>query len=615
MNIKTPEITCEVRGVDIAIRNRCGAGGFVLPLSIMGRIVKGAMMQKEWIFPDGPNNGDIIVSILENRGITGQEAVEEYLSDSPKLAHDPFLLKNMNAAVDRICIALTKKEHICIYGDYDADGVCGVSLMMELLSKLDADYSYYIPSRFDEGYGLNREALEKIKQRNADLIITVDCGSSSYDEIEYAKELGIDVIVTDHHNFADKQISCLLINPKQEDCTYPEKELSGCGVAFKLAQALQRTMPENLTKADLLRMLDLVAIATIGDIVPLTGENRTMVKYGIRMINSGKRPGLSMLIKDAGLKEKEIKSEHVAYVIVPHLNAAGRMLSADMGVRLLSSVNEGDLKEATNNLLKINLDRKRIQDTVLEEAVKQADNLYSDELCIILSLPDAHEGITGIVAGKLKDKYNRPAIIITPTGENKLKGTGRSIEGLNLYDMLNQCRDLFDKFGGHAGACGFTMDCTNLPALRESVRSSVESRFSEDPSAFRPRLRIDAETGACRLNGELISYIEKMEPFGHKNSRPVFMIRGVFLSELNYMGERQQHVRFSADGIQCVLFNRADRFKESYEPGKPMDLAGYPEINRWNGCDKIQFTIADFREGNAAKPIIFDSRIDKNADD
>jgi single-stranded-DNA-specific exonuclease len=551
-------------------------------------------MQKEWIFPDKRNNKDIVLSLLEKRGIIGQEAVEEFLSGSPRLTYDPFLMKNMGEAADRIQAALSRGEHICIYGDYDADGVCGVSLMMELFGALKANFSYYIPSRFDEGYGLNREAIAKIKERGADLIVTVDCGSVSYDEVEFAKELGMDVIITDHHNLNDKPPSCLLINPKQKDCPYPEKELSGCGVAFKLAQALQKRMPERLTKSNLNAMLDLVAIATVGDIVPLTGENRTMVKYGMRVINRRKRPGLSMLIQGAGLKD-EINSNHVAYVIVPHLNAAGRMVSAEAGVRLLTSLEEEHWRRASESLLENNRERKRLQQIAFDQAVEKIEKHYAEELFLVLDLPDAHEGITGIVAGKLKDKYNRPAIIVTPTGENKLKGTGRSVEGLDLYEMLSAFRHLFDKFGGHAGACGFTMDSEKLSALRETLRASAESRFREDPSVFQAKLRIDEELVADELSKELICLIEKLEPFGHKNPKPLFAMRHVSLSDPCFMGDRQQHVRFTASGISCVLFNRAEQFRDYYEKGRRVDIAGYPEINRWNGSERIQFTVVDLR--------------------
>ncbi|GAB1475610.1 hypothetical protein MASR2M70_04420 [Bacillota bacterium] len=552
-------------------------------------------MQKQWIFPEKAYEGNIINYLLECREVVGPEAVEEYLSPNPRLTYEPFLLKGMKEASERILSAIEKGERICIYGDYDADGVCGVSLLKEIFAKLGADYTYYIPSRFDEGYGLNKDAIKKIKERGTDLIVTVDCGSLSVDEVEYAKASGMDVIVTDHHNINEKPVSCILINPKQKDCPYPEKELSGCGVAFKLAQAVQRKRPDLLCKADLNRALDLVAIATVGDIVALTGENRTMVKYGLRVINSGGRPGLSLLIKKVGLKEKEIKSEHLAYVIVPHLNAAGRMVSASAGVRLLTSDKEGEIEEITEELLYSNKDRKKLQETAYDEAVSKIEALYSHDKFLVLELPDAHEGITGIVAGKLKDRFTRPAIILTPTGDNKLKGTGRSIDGVNLYDILASCGHLFDKFGGHSGACGFTMNSGNLATLRMRLKESADKIYKEDPSIFKAKLQIDAELDSFGLSRELIFALEQMEPFGHRNPKPVFAFSGVSVSSPYYMGERQQHVRFEANGVSCVFFNEAERFREYFRAGNRVDIAGYPGINRWKGNEKIQFTVEDMR--------------------
>ena len=404
-------------------------------------------MKKEWIFPEEKENNDVIQVILKKRGISGIEAAEEFLSDKPMLTHDPFLMKDMEASVDKILNAIISNRQICIYGDYDADGVCAVSLLTEILRKLSAKVTYYIPSRFEEGYGLNKEALKTIKEDGTDLIVTVDCGSVSFAEVEYAKEIGLDIVVTDHHNLNDKAVSCLLINPKQESCRYPERELSGCGVAFKLAQALQRrAVPSNrewsryrlktglcsaaLTKKDLNEVLDLVAIATIGDIVPLTGENRTFVKYGIKNINKSRRPGLALLIEGAGLKAGEINSDNVAYVIVPHLNAAGRLLSAETGVTLLTSKNEAKLKEAAGLLINNNKERRRIQEETYEEAVSIIEQKHINDLFIIVDAPHAHEGIAGIAAGKIKEQYHKPSILITSSGKDKLKGSGRSIEGI-----------------------------------------------------------------------------------------------------------------------------------------------------------------------------------------
>ncbi|HZK02262.1 MAG TPA: single-stranded-DNA-specific exonuclease RecJ [Anaerovoracaceae bacterium] len=553
------------------------------------------MMQKKWVLSQEANEKNIIETLLKNRGITEVNEIDEFLSDKPKLTYDPFLLKNMDEASNRIIKAVENKEKICIYGDYDADGVCGVSLLLEILGKVTDKITYYIPSRFNEGYGLNKDAISRIGEDGANLVITVDCGSGSNDEVEHARKLGIDVIVTDHHNIVGEQLPCLFINPKQKDCPYPEKNLSGCGVAFKLAQALQRKIPKQITRADLGKVLDLVAIATIGDIVPLSGENRTMVKYGLRTVNNQTRPGLSLLINSIGLEDREIKSVQIAYVIVPHLNAAGRMVSADTGVKLLTSDSEKEREEASRELIRTNKERKRLQELFFDMAVQKVEEKYLDEKIIVLNLDDAHEGVTGIVAGKLKDRFSRPAIILTPTGNNMLKGTGRSVDGLDLYAILSHCSHLFDKFGGHEGACGFTMGFEKLDILRETLRSLAETVYEKNPTVFQPKLVIDAQLSPLVLNKELISSLERLEPFGHKNPKPVFAFTRASISEPYYMGDQQQHVRFEADGVKCVFFNDSPRFREFFELGKRVDLAGYPEINYWNGYEKIQFIVEDLK--------------------
>ncbi|MGI6727393.1 MAG: single-stranded-DNA-specific exonuclease RecJ [Anaerovoracaceae bacterium] len=559
-------------------------------------------MKHKWIFTEKQQNIDELIHfILEQRGVTDKVAREEFLSEKPQLTYDPFMMKDIEEAAQRILEAIEAEQEICIYGDYDADGVCAVSLLFEILTKLSAKISYYIPSRFDEGYGLNNEAIQVIRKRGVDLIVTVDCGSVSIEEIKYAKEIGLDIIVTDHHNIKEKELSCLLINPKQEDCPYPEQELSGCGVAFKLAQTLQRKVnPDNeknglLTKKDLNGVLDLIAIATVGDIVPLLGENRTFVKYGIRTINSGKRPGLAKLINGIGLNLGEIISDKIAYAIVPHLNAAGRMLTAETGVTLLISKDDKEVEKAAELLIENNKERRRIQEETFKETLVIVEKYHRDDPVLIVNAENAHEGIAGIVAGKLKDRYYRPTILVTPSGEDDLKGTGRSIDGINLYEMLSECHSLFEKFGGHEGACGFLMKRKNLPDLREILLSSGKRLHQSNPLTFEPKLYIDGEVTPEDINFQLINTIKKLEPFGHKNPRPIFCLRGLTLNKPVYMGKRQQHVRFYASDLPCILFNRAEEYRKLLDRGIIADLAGYPEINYWNGNEKIQFVVSDIR--------------------
>jgi len=537
----------------------------------------------------------IVREILAKRGITEEADILEFLSEKPNLTYDPFLLKNMEAGVDFLLSAIHQNRKICIYGDYDADGVTSICLLLEILSQLTDNLIYYIPSRFEEGYGLNKDAMDLIKGQGADLILTVDCGSVSYEEVEYGKRLGIDFIVTDHHNINDRPADCILINPKQEDCKYPFKHLAGCGVAFKLAQGIQRKA--GLPKSVLNGVLDLVAIATIGDIVPLIGENRTLTKYGMRMINSRKRPGLNRLMEAVGLTTDKIKSENIAYIIVPHLNAAGRLLDARIGVELLTTQDEKKIGENVEVLIRNNRERKRVQEEAFLKCKEIIAAEMEQDLFYIIAPKDIHEGIAGIVAGKLKDEYGKPAIILTESGgDGFLKGTGRSIPSLNLYELLKKNEDLFLKFGGHSGACGFLMKAEHLSELRLRVNREIEAMYKNDSGLFDLSLAVDLVIGEVDLDINLVHELEKLAPFGCQNERPLLQLRGMQVSGVNFMGQDRQHVRFSGtgnggNGISCILFQKARDYTDLLMKGELLDLAGYPDINVWNGDTKIQFVL------------------------
>lgn len=537
----------------------------------------------------------IIREILNKRGIIEEADIIEFLSEKPNLTYDPFLLKNMDAGVDFLLSSIKQNRKICIYGDYDADGVTSVSLLLEVLSGLTDNLTYYIPSRFDEGYGLNKDAIDLIKAQGAELILTVDCGSVSYEEVEYGKSIGIDFIVTDHHNINDKPADCILINPKQEGCPYPFKHLAGCGVAFKLAQGIQRKA--GLPKSVLNGVLDLVAIATIGDIVPLIDENRTLTKYGMGIINSRRRPGLNRLIEEAGLTSEKIKSENIAYIIVPHLNAAGRLLDARVGVELLTSK---DMKKIDKNvavLIENNRERKRIQEEAFQKCKEMIASELEKDLFYVIAPRDIHEGIAGIVAGKIKEEYGKPAIIVTESGgEGCLKGTGRSINGLNLYELLKKHEELFLKFGGHSGACGFLMKAENLSELRSRLNKEIEILYRENAGLFDSSLEIDLEIEGEAIDIGLAIELEKLAPFGCQNERPLLQIRGIQAEGIYFMGQNRQHVRFSGtgengNGLPCILFQKAQDYSELLQKGERLDLAGYPDINVWKGDSKIQFVL------------------------
>lgn len=573
--------------------------------------------RREWIFPeegseeqDCPGVHPVIAGVLKRRGVLSREDMEEFLSDRPRLTYDPFLMKDMQAAVEVIADAVDKGERICIYGDYDADGVTSSSLLYTLLGRVTENLDYYIPCRFEEGYGLNKEAVRSIAAEGTRLLITVDCGSVSGEEVELAKELGMRVIVTDHHNIkGGRAADCLLINPKQEDCPYPFKELAGCGVAFKLAQALQRYLEaggdDRIKKGDVTDLLDLVAVATIGDIVPLVRENRSLVKYGLNVLNQGKRPGLRALIKGVGLKLGAVTSEQVAFVIVPHLNAAGRMISAKKGVELLTLQDpgpEGDRAraEAVAFLAENNKERKRIQEETYEACVALMMDGRPDDLFQVIYAEEAHEGIAGIVAGKIKDLRCRPVVVVTPAAEGFLKGTGRSVEGVDLYRLLEAHSHLFQRFGGHSGACGFLMAKENLEALREGLSQAMEELVRRDPEALTERICVDGLVEASEVTMDFLKETSRLGPFGHKNPEPLFAVRQGEIRKVAFMGERSQHARFQLAGpdggvLGCILFQNAALYEELLREGARADAVGRLDINVWNGVAKIQFVITDLR--------------------
>lgn len=542
----------------------------------------------------------LIIDLLHKRGIDTEEDIQEFLSDKPQKTYDPFLLMNMKAGVDLILSTIREGKSICIYGDYDADGITSVTLMLQVLGELTDKLSYYIPSRFEEGYGLNNSAIDIIKERGADLIITVDCGSVSFEEVEYAKRIGLGIIVTDHHSITDKKADCILINPKQPGCQYPFKYLAGVGVAFKLAQALSKQ--GKITKSTLNKVLDVVAIGTIGDIVPLVDENRTIAKYGMRALNNTSRKGLTSLINAISLKKGKISSDNVAFGIVPHLNAAGRMLDAKIAVELLVCQDERKVQELVCRLVENNKERKKVQEQTYKICLEIIENTCIDDNFIVMTCEDAHEGIAGIVAGKLKEKFNKPVIITTPSGEY-LKGTGRSIEGINLYETLRCCEELFFRFGGHAGACGFLMEKDNFKLLKESLNKILDKKLEEEPTLLEKKIFADIDLDIGNIDLELILDMEKLSPFGNQNEKPIFLLKNVIAEDLQLMGEEETHGRFVAmcntgEKIKCILFSRIKEYIGLLGRQEPVDIYGALECQEWNGNKKIQFMVSEIKSRN-----------------
>lgn len=559
-------------------------------------------------------NKEIINEILDKRGITSPEDIKEFLSEKPKRTYDPFLLDGMQAGVDLLLSVARSGGRICIYGDYDADGVTSVVVMACGISRITDNWHYYIPSRFDEGYGLNIHAIDRIKSDGTELIITVDCGCVSAREVEYAKSIGLQMIVTDHHNIEDVMADCIVIDPKKPvDEPYPCADLAGCGVAFKFIQALQRQA--ELPKSILNEALDMVAIGTVGDIVPLKDENRTLVKYGIAAANSGRRASLAKLSEAISIDE--ITSENISFGIVPHINAAGRMASAKTAVELFLSTSEETTEGRIRELIHCNSERKRIQ----EEAYESCKGMISgDENFIILKAPGMHEGIAGIVAGKLKDRFNRPVIIVTPSedegrggGSGKyLKGTGRSVPKVDIYEVLNSNSCLFERFGGHRSACGFLMKESNFDALVKGINEETENLLRDDPGLFQTDAYTDAEIKPEEINVALAKDLRRLAPFGEGNPKPRFIMRGAEIRGLSYMGENRDHARFSVCSeasvcgkkyssrvyVNCVLFRRAQEQKHLLEEGGFVDLTGSLSYQVWKGQERVQFIVEEIYDSN-----------------
>ena len=456
-------------------------------------------MRKKWIVRDAnpfdlkkisgePEISELTARILYQRGIRDAQAMKNFLEPEAAPFHDPFLMRGMREAVDRIKQAIDAHEKICVYGDYDVDGMSASAILIRTLRKFDAWVENYIPDR-SEGYGLNIPALEKISANGTDLLISVDCGSTSKAEVAFAKSLGLDVIITDHHSFEDgKTPDTLIVNPKYPGNTYPFRDLSGCGVAFKIAQAIERICAQKsdgrFKKANLNALLDLVAISTVADVVPLTGENRTLVKYGLGVINRRQRRGLAALLDVLDI-QTEVTGDSIAYILAPNINALGRMGSARLGVELLTGSGKSmaelyDLAIAMNENNKKRKKEQGITAQMCSDAMKQGD---CGEDFLVIEIPGGHEGVAGIVAGNIKEKYYKPVFVLTPNTDGNLKGTGRCIPDINLHEMMSRHSDLFIRFGGHSGACGFTMLKENLPALRQAMEDEMKE-LGISPNAY-----------------------------------------------------------------------------------------------------------------------------------
>ena len=539
-----------------------------------------------------------IIEILKSRGI-GEKDYEEFFSSAPRLAYDPFQLANMREGVDLLLSAIDGGKRIVIYGDYDVDGITSTSLMMKVIGSLTDNVTYYIPSRLDEGYGLHKESIDRIHEDGGEFIVTVDCGSVSREETAYAHSLGIETLVTDHHNVSDVRAEGIIINPWLPEDNYPFRELAGVGVAYKVALAIARE--REVPKSVMSEILELVAIGTIADIMSLLGENRTIVKCGLRFIHLGcKNKGLRRLIELSGLDYKTLKASDISFGIAPKINASGRLGDATLGVKLFLAEDDDEIENYCNLLIEANQERRSLQDDAYERGLAILDEEMERGDFVVLEINDSHEGVLGIVAGKVREVINRPVVVISKSGEF-YKGTGRSIGSVNLFEMLDKYREEFISFGGHEAACGFTISETRVESLRVNLNADIAAMLEADEHLLDVEYRYDAEITADDLTMELAEVCEQLEPCGKNNEMPVFLIRGVQMNNWRYLKNDTKYGKFqiaTGDGrfIDCLLFRDAEKACALYEKGEAVDVLANIEINNWRDTSRVQLVATSVLE-------------------
>jgi len=528
----------------------------------------------------------LVIGVLLNRNITEIEQIKEFLYGSEEPFHDPFLLKDMGKAVARIVKALEKGEKITVYGDYDVDGITASSLLYMFLKEQGALVDVYIPKREDEGYGLNVEALEKLFAMGTSLLITVDCGVSGNREVA-AVQKGMDIIITDHH-MPPKELPAAfaIINPQQKDCQYPFKNLAGVGVAFKLCQGLYK----HLTKEEALwtDKIELVAMGTVADIVPLVGENRELVRMGLKRIKHTKNKGLMELIKVAGVDENKITVETIGFVIAPRLNAAGRLEHAMSAVDLLVTDNQAQAKEIAQKLNEENIIRQSISKKIFEEAEEMLRKAERIETAIVLAKDDWHAGVIGIVASRLVDKYNLPTILITTDGENA-KGSCRSIPPLNLYEALDGCREFLLQFGGHHQAAGLTLDKGNINNFTKAFIAKVKAMVltGEYVPTVTPDYYVPSDK---KITVQTINDLTLLEPCGAANPSPIFAFADATLTNFYPMGREKNHmklfVNYNGTQYKAIIWNEGGNLAHYYT-GQRGDVAFVPKYNVFQGIESV----------------------------
>ncbi|HET7581046.1 MAG TPA: single-stranded-DNA-specific exonuclease RecJ [Bacillales bacterium] len=532
----------------------------------------------------------LVAQLLLNRGIRTAEQAKRFLNINEQSFYDPFLMKGMTEAVERIKKAVEAEEDILVFGDYDADGVTSTSVMVTALKEAGALVDYYIPNRFTEGYGPNLPALKAAKEAGVSLVVTVDTGIAAVEEAEAAREMGLDFIITDHHQPPPvlPEAYCI-INPHQKECLYPFKGLSGAGVALKVAHALLDRVPDHL--------LDLAVLGTIADLVPLVEENRLLAVRGLTALKNSDKPGIRALLKVAGIQGRALTAEDVGFALGPRLNAVGRLDSAEPAVQLLLSEDPGEAETLAKKIDALNRERKKLVNDIADEAVREIEERFPPEenSVFVLAKDGWNPGVIGIVASRLVDRFGHPAIVMGIDPETGLaKGSARSIEGFDIYENLSACRDLMEAFGGHPMAAGMTVKAENLDELRARLNEqAAEILTAED---FLPVNHIDLCCSIDDISLEQIEEIQKLAPFGSENPLPKVMIEKAELAEMRPVGTEKNHLKAVFTGESTRLDSigfRLGHLVEEISAKAKVSVVGQLEVNEWNGTRKPQILLDD----------------------
>jgi single-stranded-DNA-specific exonuclease len=564
--------------------------------------------QKKWIIAPEPeqnkidelsqsiNINPVLSKILVTRGITNFQEAKTFFRPSIEDCHNPFLMQDMDIAVNRLIDAIDNKEAILVYGDYDVDGSTSVAMMYSFLKSYCENLYYYIPDRYLEGYGISNKGIDYAKEKNCSLIISLDCGIKAIDKVDYANSKNIDFIICDHHNPGESLPEAVaVLDPKRKDCTYPFKELSGCGVGFKLIQAfcIQKEIPEHHA----FELLDLVAISIAADIVAVTGENRILAFYGLEKINFNPRPGIKALIQASGLKDK-ITISNLVFQLGPRINAAGRIDHAHLAVKLLTAIHEDEALIIAENVSSKNTTRKDFDQNITNEALSTIEDnqeLISAKSTVLFN-KNWHKGVIGIVASRCIEHHYRPTIIMTESN-GKATGSARSVDGFDLYSAIESCKEYLDQFGGHKHAAGLTLSIDQIPSFTAAFEAVVQKNITEDQLI--PKIKIDSYIEIDQITDKFYSILSQMDPFGPGNMQPVFAAKN-----LSILGEplilKEKHLKLTVKNksgknkITAIGFGMAE-YKDLIMNSNAFELAFTIQENHFNGVKSLQLYLKDIR--------------------